>query len=308
MRATTTNTPRPLRTYRMHERAEYPDFDIRFQGARDELKLPHRHGYFQIQVGLEGATQQSIGAAVRPFGAGYLSFVLPHRVHVILHPPGSRYCIVNFDQRFLWPQMDVDALDLDDLDLRSHPDLAPFLFQEHIDFAFEPPVFERIVGWLNELVRLNAERRLGATTSIRGLLHLILGLACSEQEASLLVCAQKHNGRASRRAAVQRVMRYVRENLTGEISLTEAAAAAFLSPNYLANLLKRETGQTFTEVVTERRMARAKELLVTSASLVREIAVQCGYNDEAYFNRRFRQCVGSTPRRFRSDYIAKLRT
>jgi len=290
----------------MHERADHPDFDIRFQGARDELVAPHRHGYFQIQVGLEGATRQVIGGAVRAFGRSHLSFVLPHRVHVIPHPPGSRYCIVNFERQFMWPDLDVDELDLDDLPPAKHPELAPFLFQEYVDFKFDDADFDQIVDWLNQLHHHNGARRFGAVTIIRGLLHQLIGLACLRQEGPLLDLFKRHAGKPSRHDALQRVMRYVRDNLARELSLTEAAAAAFLSPNYLANLLKRETGQTFTDVVTDKRMAKAKDLLTSSTLLVREIAAQCGYEDEAYFNRRFRQRVGCTPRSFRVQHLSAL--
>jgi AraC-like DNA-binding protein len=40
---------------------------------------------------------------------------------------------------------------------------------------------------------------------------------------------------------------------------------------------------------------------------VREIAHQCGFTDEAYFNRRFRQWVGTTPRSFRRDHVVGTR-
>ncbi|WPB54919.1 AraC family transcriptional regulator [Xylophilus sp. GOD-11R] len=297
----------PLRTWRMHERAEHLDFDIRFQGARNELTQPHRHGYFQIQIGLEGDTQQAIGAAVRPFGRCYLSFVLPHRIHVIPHPPGSRYCIVNFSQDFLWPEIDADTLDLDAVAFSAHPQLGPFLFQEYLDFVLDEPDFSRLSGWLDELQRFNAERSFGGMAIVRGLLLQIIGLACLRQERELQRLALRHEGRTSRHDALQRVVRYVRDNLEREMSLTDAAAAAFLSPNYLANLLKKETGQTFTELVTERRLDRAKELLTGSSMQVREVARRCGYGDEAYFNRRFRQVVGCTPRAFRDQQVARLR-
>lgn len=295
------------RIYRMHERAEHLDFDIRFQGARNELTQPHKHGYFQIQVGLEGETHQAIGAAVRPFARGTLSFVLPHRIHVIPHPPGSRYCIVNFSQDFLWPELTIDALDLDGVAFTTQPELAPFLFQEYLDFHFNEADFTRISGWLEEMALYNADRSFGGMAMLRGLTRQIIGLACLRQEKELSRLAFAYNGRVSRHDALQRVVRYVRENLTQEMSLTDAAAAAFLSPTYLANLLKKETGQTFTELVTERRLLLAKELLLGSALQVREVAHKCGYADEAYFTRRFRQVVGCTPRAYREQQVARLR-
>jgi len=296
-----------VRTYRMSERADHPDFDIRFQGAREELTQVHKHDYFQIQVGLEGETSQAVGGAVRRFGRGTLSFVLPHRMHVIPHPAGSRYCIINFDQHLLWPSLDVDSLELDALPFESHPELAPFLFQEYVDFSFDEPDFERILSWLDELLAHNASRSFGAMACIRGILQQLIGMACLRQEAALVEVSRRHDGRVSRHDALQRVLRYVRDNLADELSLTDAAEAAILSPTYLANLLKRETGQTFTELVTARRMARAKELLLTTALPVGDVASQCGYEDEAYFSRRFKQSEGFTARAFRAAAKARLR-
>lgn len=299
-----TTSPRPssLRLYGMQERAEHLDFDIRFEGARDVLAQPHRHEYFQIQVGIEGGSQQLIGGAVRPFGAGHLSFVLPYRVHVVPHPAGARYAIVNFDQGFLWPELDVEPLDLEEVSIARQPELAPFLFQEYIDFRFDDADFARILGWLHELSALNRTRRLATQSAIRGILLQLLGLACQRHEAQLQEQAARHSGgRRSRHDALQRVMRYVREHLHEEMSLNDAAAAAMLSPNYLAHLLKKQTDRTFTELVTERRLDHAKALLLSSSVRIGDVAHQCGFGDAVYFSRRFRQWTGMTPRQFRGE-------
>jgi AraC-like DNA-binding protein len=293
--------PSGLRLYGMQERANHLDFDIRFEGARDVLARPHRHEYFQIQVSIEGGSEQLVGGSVRPFTDGHLSFVLPYRVHVVPHPPGARYAIVNFSQGFLWPDLDVAPLDLEEVPIGRVPELAPFLFQEHLDFHFGPQDFRRILGWLDELAALNQARRLGTMSAIRGVLLQLLGLACHRHEEKLLAQASSHRGQLSRHDALQRVMAYVREHLHEEMSLNEAAGAAMLSPNYLAHLLKKQTGRTFTELVTARRLERAKELLLTSSARIADIAQQCGFGDAVYFSRRFRLQVGSTPRQFRAE-------
>jgi AraC-like DNA-binding protein len=295
-----------LRLYGMQERANHLDFDIRFEGARDVLARPHRHEYFQIQVSIHGGSQQVVGGAVRPFTAGHLSFVLPYRVHVVPHPPGARYAIVNFDQGFLWPELAVEALDLEEVPAARQPELAPFLFQEYMDFHFGDADFARILGWLDELAALNRGRRFGAVGAIRGILLQLMALVCHRHEGPLLAPAALQGGRSAGHAALQRVMRYVREHLAEEMSLNDAAAAAMLSPNYLAHLLKKQTQRTFTELVTERRLERAKELLVTSNARIGDIARQCGFGDAVYFSRRFRLQNGVTPREFRSQADAGL--
>ncbi|GKT21000.1 hypothetical protein AVHM3334_03175 [Acidovorax sp. SUPP3334] len=59
---------------------------------------------------------------------------------------------MNFSQRFLWPALAVDPLDLEDVPLA----LAPFQFQEHLDFTFDESGFEAVKALLDNLQRENA--------------------------------------------------------------------------------------------------------------------------------------------------------
>ncbi|MFS2056119.1 helix-turn-helix domain-containing protein, partial [Variovorax sp. CT11-76] len=79
------------------------------------------------------------------------------------------------------------------------------------------------------------------------------------------------------------MLHYVREHLGEEMSLNDAAAAAMLSPNYLAHLLKKQTQRTFTELVTERRLERARELLLASDGRIAARCRRCGFADAVYF-------------------------
>jgi AraC-like DNA-binding protein len=295
-----------IRTYGMSERADHLDFDIRSQLVRPPLVRPHRHEYFQIQVSLQGDTEQNVAGTVRPFRRGYLSFILPYRVHVIPHPEGSRYVIVNIAQQFLRPGLDVDPLDLEDVPLSRVPELAPFLYQEHADFFFTEDEFPAIEALLVQLAAENANRRFGSVEIIRGLLLQLIGLTCRKYETELLGFAASQAQQGSRRASLQRAVRYIRENLAGEITLADAAAAAFLSPNYLAHLLKKETGKTFTDLVTERRLEHAQDLLAHSSQRIASIAHASGFTDEAYFARRFRQRFGHTPKAWRDSVRARI--
>ena len=111
-----------------------PDFGIHDERVVTRIEQAHRHEYFQVQLNLAGRTTQYIGATERQLEAGSLSFVLPYRVHRVPHPAGSRFYVLNFNQRFLRPELDVDPLDLEDVPLERAPELAPFLFQEFMDF------------------------------------------------------------------------------------------------------------------------------------------------------------------------------
>jgi AraC-like DNA-binding protein len=252
-----------------------------------------------MQVNLAGVTEHYVGATARPLKPGYVSFVLPYRVHRVLHPPGSRFYVISFSQRFLRPELDVDPLDLEDVSLARAPELAPFLFQEFMDFSLDGREFDFAREACKRMADENAHRHLCSLEVIRAQLLLLIAIVCQRFEAPLLELAAAQAQRKSRRDALARVSRYVRENLARRITLP-AAAAADLSPNYLAHLIKKETGKSLTDLVTERRMERAQELLAHTTLRIGEVASAVGFEDEAYFARRFRQRFRLAPRDYRS--------
>jgi len=71
------------------------------------------------------------------------------------------------------------------------------------------------------------------------------------------------------------------------ISLHDVAAAVAHSRGHLATIVKRRTGRTVGQWITERRMREARRLLADTDHSIREIAVRVGYLDPGYFTRRF---------------------
>lgn len=291
---------RAIRTYSMADRAAGPEFGIRDEKSVTRIAEAHRHEYFQLQLNLAGETEHHIAATTRPLGPGYLSFVLPYRVHRVPHPPGSKFFVVSFNLRFLRPELDVDPLDLEDVPLQRAPELAPFLFQEYMDFRLDGAELALARAACRHMQAESARRRYCSLELIRGHLLLLIGTVCRHHERGLLRLADRQAQRTSKRDALARVMRHVRENLGQRLQLADAAAAADLSPNYLAHLIKKETGKTFVDLVTERRMEKACELLAHTTLRIGEIAATVGFEDEAYFARRFRQRYDVAPRQFRA--------
>ncbi|MEN6477958.1 MAG: helix-turn-helix transcriptional regulator, partial [Rectinema sp.] len=59
-------------------------------------------------------------------------------------------------------------------------------------------------------------------------------------------------------------------------------------------MIAKELGMGFSDFLTHLRMERAKELLLTGAS-VKEASLLVGYRDQAYFSRVFRKSEGTNP-------------
>lgn len=73
-----------------------------------------------------------------------------------------------------------------------------------------------------------------------------------------------------------------------------------LSPNYLSDLLKRETGKNAQDHIHYHLIEEAKNVLLSSNRSVGEIAYGLGFEYPQYFNKLFKQKTGKTPAAFRS--------
>ncbi|CCH52929.1 transcriptional regulator, AraC family [Fibrisoma limi BUZ 3] len=78
------------------------------------------------------------------------------------------------------------------------------------------------------------------------------------------------------------------------------AAELHLSPSYLTDLLKRETGKTTKEYIQTYVIEQAKLRLLNSTETVNEIAYGLGFDYPQYFNRLFKAKTGMTPVEYRT--------
>ncbi|WP_285633774.1 AraC family transcriptional regulator [Lentzea sp. NBRC 102530] len=83
------------------------------------------------------------------------------------------------------------------------------------------------------------------------------------------------------------------------LSLREVAAAVSVSPGHLTSSVRRRTGRTVGEWITERRMVQARRLLAVTDLPVGDIGAQVGIPDAGYFARTFGKVHGMSPTRWR---------
>lgn len=108
--------------------------------------------------------------------------------------------------------------------------------------------------------------------------------ACFENFVSLY-WLRRQGEKPPRRILTERVSEVVQAHISDiDFSLDDVAAALFISPNYLRQLFKQETGQTFTEFLTAQRMQHAHMLLGNPQTKVCDVAEQAGYADSRDFS------------------------
>lgn len=90
-------------------------------------------------------------------------------------------------------------------------------------------------------------------------------------------------------------MRYVEENLTGEITLEGAARRAACSAYHFQRMFPYLTGIPFSEYVRRRRMTAAAMDLTAGKEKIVDLAAKYGYESPTAFNRAFQSVHGLPP-------------
>jgi transcriptional regulator of acetoin/glycerol metabolism/AraC-like DNA-binding protein len=99
--------------------------------------------------------------------------------------------------------------------------------------------------------------------------------------------------------AMRRVREYVETHLGESIDLLMLAGVAGLSVHHFARQFKQSAGVAPHAYLTQKRVERAREMLVQTDRSLAEIAFAVGFFDQGHLARHFRHMLGTTPREFR---------
>lgn len=72
-----------------------------------------------------------------------------------------------------------------------------------------------------------------------------------------------------------------------------------LSPNYLGDLIKKETGKSAQEYIQLKLIDVAKEKVFDTSKSISEIAYELGFKYPQHFSRLFKKMVGFSPNEYR---------
>ena len=97
----------------------------------------------------------------------------------------------------------------------------------------------------------------------------------------------------------RKVREYIDGHVTGRVLVTDLCALVRLSQSHFSRSFKRTFGMSPHEFVIRRRLGLATQYMLQTDASLSDIAIRCGFSDQAHMNRRFRLATGETPARWR---------
>lgn len=132
--------------------------------------------------------------------------------------------------------------------------------------------------------------------------RLEMAFATAEKTAEIICAEAAHRKESATDNVSRSLVEYVNTHIFDpELSLKQLGDEFSVSTASVSRIFKKSAGENFYHYITQKRIARAKELLLIQGYCPAQIAEAVGYDSEYSFKRAFVRTVGMAPR----DYCAQ---
>jgi len=239
----------------------------------------HKHDFYMLLIVAHGSGTHSIDFENYKVSDFTVFFLAPGQAHEWdLAPETSGYQVL-YAPKFL---------------SAGNPD-TPFFKPKSIPFLqITEANFEELAHEL-VLIKTETEKSLSHSELIlQNRLHIILALLKRWYSEAYQISSAEKNGRL-----IQSFLILLEEFYQQQSNVAFYAEKLHVTPNYLNNVCKKESGQTAGEQIRDRILLEAKRMLTLTNEDIKEIAYALGFNDTSYFSRFFKKYTSQTPVTFR---------
>lgn len=253
---------------------------------------PHAHDFLVLGFVVAGTGAVRLDGRRWRLQPGDLFLVAPTEVIDIDHAAADPGPVETWTALFPPDAIDPDALRA----WRDHPLLAPFVRSgggiQRIPVP--EPDRARLLDHYRELDRELRDRRDGFAEAALARLTLLL------VDVRRLAADIPGGLRLRDEPLLADAFDVIEARFAQPISLRDVAAAVAVTPAHLTTVVRRKSGRTVQQWITERRMIEARRLLAGTTLSVAAIAGRVGFTDPGYFTRVFRRDHGLSPQAWRS--------
>ena len=238
----------------------------------------HWHDFFEIEVILGGKGRQNLNGTEYILEKGYVYLLTPTDYHDVT------------------PDKELDIFNIMFHETMLSDEFLYMLStnKSNLIFKFTGEEFEKINALCNVLEKEYQSDGDFKDNYIKSIMECLM--IHIFREVSL---KEKKAGR--RTSQIQKAIQYINMHFKDNPSLGETASVVNSNPNYFSQKFKEETGKSYTEYLTERKLSYAKKLLKSGLFTVTEICFASGFTSVSNFLRVFKEKMGMNP----TQYIKK---
>lgn len=245
----------------------------------------HYHpGEYEITLTLGCEGYRIIGDRLEDFGDCDLALIgpgLPHgwNTYHPIHSKKAKVIVIQFNQHFF-------SLLLEKPFMAS---IKRMLELSHRGIVFHGKTRQKAM----ELILEMKDRQ--EIKEYLAILHLLYFLSLSEEYIIQCAASYTYRGNSEEKSTFDKVYKYILEHYTLPIKIKEVASLAHLSESAFSHYFKKRTLKSFSDFITELRIAHACRLMQTTEKNISEIAFESGFNNLSNFNRLFKKIKGCRP-------------
>ena len=162
---------------------------------------------------------------------------------------------------------------------------------------------DEIVETLREMMSTQDKNSLASRLFLQSCACRILSLLAHQR----LPLTSSDSGAFLHRKTLMAVDRYIRDNLTEDLSLGRLSELSNLDPTYFHKLYTSVYGKSPAQRTLAYRITAAKIALNDSDLPLSDIAAQCGFSSQSYFASKFKEATGFSPSQYRRNLLIRHR-
>lgn len=95
------------------------------------------------------------------------------------------------------------------------------------------------------------------------------------------------------------IFKYLYSHLSQRLTLSKVSAVVYMSESSISKYITDVTGLSFSEVLSEMRIAKAIDILTHTEMTLGEVAELCGFTDASHLSKVFSSRIGTTANEYR---------
>ncbi|WP_374950217.1 helix-turn-helix domain-containing protein [Mucilaginibacter sp.] len=250
----------------------------------DGFLMPHRKDYYLFAFVEQGSSRHWIDDVPYTVKPDNFYFTVLQQVHLKEEVCPMKGLVLNFTDEFL--QLDENRA-LRQLPIIQNPAGGHELVLNEADRIFVKDIMYKMLSEFNN----GGDWRNQMLTSLLRVLVIYLSRLYTEQFGETCI-TQNY-------CLLKKYQQLISDHHTETHEVAAFANLLNLSPGYLNDVIKQQSGKTAISHIHNRLAVEAKRRLLHTELSIKQIADELGFEDAAYFNRFFKRLVDTTPAAYR---------